>query len=280
MAMLVGAVMLGLWAVRILTTTPSNDRDWSPDQAKLPEVRFLDGDQVEIANIRNARYRTSQDYDLRWESRRYDLKQVQSLWYVVEPFADWRGPAHTFLSFGFANGDYLAVSVEIRKERGESFSPLRGLFRTYEITYVLGDERDLIGLRANIRKDDVYLYRINATPVQTQTLLRAMLARAEALRAAPEFYNTLTNSCTSNIVDHVNAIWPGRIPWSHRVILPALSDDLAYDIGLIDTHLPATTFRAAHQINDLAATYAAAEDFSTRIRGRVGPTALPIGATR
>lgn len=238
----------------------------------------LDAGQVEIANVRNAHYRTSQDYDLRWESRRYDLQQVQSLWYVVEPFADWRGPAHTFLSFGFANGEYLAVSVEIRKERGESFSPLRGLFRSYEITYVLGDERDLIGLRANIRKDAVYLYRINATPVQIKTLLRAMLARAEALRTEPEFYNTLTNSCTSNIVDHVNAIWPGRIPWGYRVILPALSDDLAYDIGLIDTQLPATTFRAAHQINDLAADYATAEDFSKRIRGRVVQTSPQIGA--
>ncbi|WP_170113317.1 DUF4105 domain-containing protein [Ahniella affigens] len=267
------AVIVLAYGLRVLGTSPSNARDWSPDQARLAGITSLDPDRVRISNIRNARYRTSQDYELRWESREYDLSQVDSLWYVVEPFADWRGPAHSFLSFGFSNGQYLAVSVEIRKEQGESFSPWLGLVRSYEIIYVLGDERDLIDLRANIRHDAVYLYPIKARPDQIRALLQSMLDRTNALARTPEFYNTLTNSCASNIVDHVNAIWPSRIPFSYRTLLPALSDDLAYDIGLIDTNLPAATYREAHRINDLAAQFRNLDTFSAGIRSRIRPSA-------
>jgi hypothetical protein len=191
---------------------------------------------------------------------------------VVEPFASWRGPAHTFLSFGFSDGQYLAISAEIRKERAETFSPLKGLLRQYELIYVVGDERDLIGLRANHRRDDVYLYPVRTTPASMRALLMSMLDRVNALAAQPEFYNTLSNSCTSNIVDHIDLIAPGRVPFSVKTLLPAYADDLAFDLGLIDTTLPRDNYRAAHRINDLALAYADREDFSTGIRARLRRT--------
>ena len=249
----------------VLLVHPSNQRDWSPDQQRLATAEF-DGDSVLVRNVRNAHYRSTSDYDVHWEDRRYDLSQIDSVWYVVEPFASWRGPAHTFLSFGFRNGDYIAISVEIRKERGESFSPIWGLLRQYELTYIVGDERDLIGLRANHRHDDVHLYPMRATPDAARALFVAMLERANALAAEPEFYNTLTSTCTSNIVDHVNTIAPEPIGFSFKTLLPAYSDDLAYDLGLIDTDLPRDQYRAAYRINELAAEHADSADFSKAIR--------------
>ena len=249
----------------VLLVHPSNQRDWSPDQQRLATAEF-DGDSVLVRNVRNAHYRSTSDYDVHWEDRRYDLSQIDSVWYVVEPFASWRGPAHTFLSFGFGNGDYVAISVEIRKERGESFSPIWGLLRQYELTYIVGDERDLIGLRANHRHDDVHLYPMRATPDAARALFVAMLERANALAAEPEFYNTLTSTCTSNIVDHVNTIAPESIGFSFKTLLPAYSDDLAYDLGLIDTDLPRDQYRAAYRINELAAEHADSADFSKAIR--------------
>jgi len=249
----------------VLLVHPSNQRDWSPDQQRLATAEF-DGDSVLVRNVRNAHYRSTTDYDVHWEDRRYDLSQIDSVWYVVEPFASWRGPAHTFLSFGFRNGDYVAISVEIRKERGESFSPVWGLLRRYELTYIVGDERDLIGLRANHRHDDVYLYPMRATPEAARALFVAMLERANALAAEPEFYNTLTSTCTSNIVDHVNTIAVEPIGFSFRTLFPAYSDDLAYDLGLIDTNLPRYQYRAAYRINELAAEHADSADFSKAIR--------------
>ena len=225
---------------------------------------------MHVTNVRNARYRSVSDYDVRWEDRRYDLRQLNSVWFVVEPFSDLRGPAHTFLSFGFADGAYVAISVELRKEVGETFHPLRGLLRQYELQYVVGDERDLIGLRANHRRDSVFVYPVQTTPAKMRELFTAMLERANRLAARPEFYNTLWSSCTTNIVAHINAIAPKRVPFSYKVLLPAYSDELAYDLGLLDTALPRDGFRLPHLINGRAAEFADREDFSVGIRRGIG----------
>lgn len=266
---LAALLVLGLigQGVLVLLFRPTNDRDWNPDQARLANPVITESGDLVVGNVRHARYRAADDFDVSWETRRYRLADAESLWFIVEPFADWRGPAHTFLSFGFRDGSYLAISVEIRKERGESFSPLKGLLRQYELAYVFGDERDLIALRAVHRKDDVYLYRMRATPVQVQALLASMVKRTQAIEASPEFYDTLTNTCTTNIVRHVGEIAPGRIPWSFKTLLPAYADDLAYDLGLVDTALPRDTYRGAHRINDRIDP-AAVDDpgFSARIR--------------
>ncbi len=266
---LIGAVTLFVlfYCLLIMLVRPSNVRDWSLDQTRLAHAKFS-VNKVQIQNVRNAVYRSSSEFDVQWETRTYDLSQIETLWFLVEPFSDWRGPAHTFLSFGFADDQYLGVSVEIRKEKGEAFSPLLGLFRQYELIYVLADERDLIMLRAKYRNDPVFLYKMRATREQIQALLVSMLQRANRLAEHPEFYNTLNNTCTSNIVKHIDVIAPGRIPWSYKTLLPAYSDDLSFDLGLIDTSLPRDQYRAAHQINALVLKYADSANFSKAIRSK------------
>ncbi len=254
------------YGILTLVLRPSNDRDWSPDQERLAQATFA-GDSVHIENVRNARYRSVSDYDVQWERRSYDLRQLESVWFVVEPFSELRGPAHTFLSFGFGDGRYVSISVELRKEKGETFHPLRGLLRQYELQYVVGDERDLIGLRANHRRDSVFLYPVRTTPEKKRELFVAMLERANALAERPEFYNTLWSSCTTNIVSHINDIAPERVPLSYKVLLPAYSDELAYDLGLLETTLPRDAFRRPHLINAQAAAFADRDDFSQGIRG-------------
>ena len=259
-------VILG-YLLLIVLVRPSNDRDWSLDTERTASAVFIN-DLVQIKNVRNAKYRSTTDFDARWEDRTYDLKNLESVWFIVEPFSDWRGPAHTFLSFGFGNGEYVAISIEIRKEKGESFSPLGGLLRQYELIYIIGDERDLIGLRANYRHDEVYLYKVKATPEKMRELFVSMLERANKVSQHPEFYNTLTNTCTTNIVEHINVIAPGRIPFSYKTLLPAYSDQLAYDLGLIDTVLPSDQYRSAHRINEQAKLHAKNTNFSDAIRKR------------
>lgn len=252
-----------LW--QIFGPRPSNHRDWTPDQARLPRVE-IEGRRVRVEGVRHARYRSTSDYDVAWEERTYDLDRLRSAWFLVEPFYDWRGPAHTLMSFGFDGNDYLAVSVELRKEKGEEFSPWKGLFRQYELMYVLGDERDLIGLRTNHRRDRVYLYPVRAPRERIEQMLVSMLRRANELREEPEFYNTLTSSCTTNIVRHVNELIPGRVPWSYKVLLPGYSDELAYDLGLIDTGLPFEEAQRRFRIDPKAQRIGIREDFSEEIR--------------
>ena len=228
----IAAGVLGIWLIWSLQR-PSNDRTWMADQVRMPLASF-NGDVVTIENLRHATYRSVEDYDVRWYRQRYDLSAIERVDFVVEPFASWRGPAHTLLTFGFADGEYVAVSVEIRKEEGESFSPLKGLFKQYELMYVIGDERDLIGLRVNTRKNPVYLYPIRATEGQVRALFVAMLERVNQLAERPEFYNTLTNTCTTNIVWHLEDLTDENLPVDLRVLLPGYSDALAFELGLVD----------------------------------------------
>ncbi len=256
----------GALAFAVFGPQPSNDRDWTPDQARLPWAE-ISGRRVDVHNVRFARYRSAADYDVFWEDRSYDLDRLESAWFLVEPFErDWQGPAHTLLSFGFAGNNYLAVSAEIRKEKGESFSPWKGLLRQFEVMYVIGDERDLIQLRTNHRRDPVYLYPVRAPRERIEQMLVGMLRRANRLRDEPEHYNTLTNTCTTNIVRHVNELVPGRVPWSYKVLLPGYSDELAYELGLIDTDLPFPEAKRRFRIDDEALRAAGREDFSQRIR--------------
>ncbi len=252
-------------ALFLLVVRPSNERNWAADQRVLPSAD-VDGEQVHLQNIRDFTYRSTDDYDVRYRDQSFDLDAIESVWYVVEPFSDWEGAAHTFLSFGFENGEYVGISIEIRKEEGEEFSTWKGLLRRYELMYVIGTERDLIGLRANHRRDDVFLYPVKATPEQTQTLFLHMLARVNALREKPEFYNTLFNTCTTNIVGHINAVFPGTVPFDVRILFPGYSDRFAYELGLLDTDLPFEEARAHFKINDRAAAFADDPDFSSRIR--------------
>jgi hypothetical protein len=152
--------------------------------------------------------------------------------------------------------------------------------RQFELTYVVADERDVVLLRTAHRKVDVYLYRSTATPAQAQALLKDMLARANGLAKQPEFYDTITNNCTTNIVDHINRLAAGRAPADVRVMLPGLADQYAYDLGLIDRTLPFAETKRRARINDLADRYQNAPDFSQKIRSRmIAPsTSLPPAA--
>lgn len=260
------SLLIIVFAVTNLATTPSNDRNWNDDQKRLP-YSVVDGDFVEIHNIRNFAYTSTTDYTQNYYDKTFDLNKLKRVWYVVEPFSGIPGSAHTFLSFEFEDYEFVSISVEIRKEKGESFSPIKGLFNKYEIMYVIADERDVIKLRSNYRKDLVYVYPAKATTEKAKGLFLDMIERANGLSQNPEFYNTITNTCTTNIVRHINKITPDRVPFFNlRILLPANSDELAYELGLIDTDLSFEDARKRFYINDKALKYADDPDFSFRIR--------------
>lgn len=260
-------LFLAITAVIVgFVTTPSNDRNWNDDQTVLPYAE-VKGDLVSIHNVRNFSYTSTTDFVKNYYDKVFDLKKLKKVWYIVEPFSGIPGSAHTFLSFEFADDQFLSVSVEIRKEKGESFHPVKGLFNKYELMYVLADERDVVKLRSNYRKDLVYMYPVKTTQEKTQALFIDVITRVNHLKDNPEFYNTITNTCTTNIVKHVDAVTPGRVPFLNlSVLFPESSDELAYKLGLIDTELSFEDARRRFYINDKALKYADDKDFSKKIR--------------
>jgi hypothetical protein len=260
---LIGFIIIIIIIVHFVTE-PSNDRNWNDDQVTLPYADVND-DLVSIHNIRNFTYASTTSYTKSYYDKTFDLNKIQKVWYVVEPFSGIPGSAHTFLSFEFEGNEFVSISVEIRKEKGESFNPIKGMFNKYELMYVIADERDVIKLRTNYRHDQVYVYPGKTD--KARELFLSMIARTNALKDKPEFYHSITNNCTTNIVQHIDAISPKRVPlYNLQVLFPARSDELAYNLGLIDTDLSFEEARKRFYINDRAEKYADDKDFSLKIR--------------
>jgi hypothetical protein len=256
-----GLVALLVWWS---TIEPRNDRAWQPDVARLPSAE-IEGDLVTLRNLRSFEYRSAADYTEQWYDRTVDLRQLDTLDLIA---VYWMGEAiaHTMLSFGFA-GEPVTISIETRKEQGEEYSALAGFFRRYELYYVLGDERDLIGLRTTYRAppEDVYLYRVHAPPENIRRLFLEYLAKIKQLHEQPEFYNTAITNCTTNIVTHVRAL-RADVPLDWRMLLSGYFPELVYARGGLDQTLPFEALRRRSLINDRARAANGAPDFSSRIR--------------
>jgi hypothetical protein len=257
------ALMLALLAWHA-TLEPRNDRQWQRDVAVLPTAE-IDGDRVVLRNVRNFDYRSETDYTPRYEDLTLDLRELDSL----DLFAVyWAGDAiaHIMLSFGFGDR-YVTVSIETRKEEGEAYSALAGFFRQYELIYVVADERDLVRLRTTHREppEQVYLYRLAARPENARRLFLQYLEQINRLAAQPEFYNTLTTNCTTNVLMHARAL-SDRFSLSWKVLLSGYFPEYLYDLGSLDRSLPFAELRARSLINEQAESAGDAPDFSQRIR--------------
>ena len=244
------------------------DRLWRPDLAIMPFAEFQDED-ITIKHVRNCRYRSETDYDVRHYDMTFALADVNKIDFLIVPFQNNSLLAHTMFSFGIRDGRHFIISVEARLDHGASYSPIRGITNKFELMYLIGDEQDLIPLRTDARKAEVYLYPGRATPDQVQNLLVDMLERANQLQRVPENYDTINNNCTTNLVNHINKLRPGSIPSDWRVLLPGHSDRLAFELGLLDVLGPFEAAREKARITAVSNLYQDSPDFSAKIREHI-----------
>ena len=235
------AALLAWWS----QIEPSNDRDWKAEAAVLPYVTFSN-DEFTVHNIRNFSYRTETEFTPAYYDRTFDVREFECLDVIA---SYWAGPdiAHIFLSFGFSGDKHFAVSIERRDERGEGYSTVKGLFRQYELMYVVADERNATRLRTNVHRDppeDVYLFTVQGRIDNARRLLLEYLRKINELHERPEFYNALATNCTSNIWLHAR-VNPGRAPYSWKILLSGHVPEYLYQLGRLDTRLPFPNCNAA-----------------------------------
>jgi hypothetical protein len=265
-------VFAGLFAVVVvwyISIQPSHDRSWRPEVAVMPRA-FVDGDRIRIKDVRNVDYRTTDDFTVRLEEREVLLSHLTSVDFFV---SDWmRAPvAHTFVSFNFDNAPPVCISIEARPEIGRGFEPIASIFKQFGLIYVVADERDLVRVRTNFRHEDVYLYRIQASPESARQLFLVYLERINELADRAEFYQLLSNSCTINIVRYARRA--GKMKqFDIRFWLNGYADRGLYRAGLLNPAIPFAELRRRSWINDVAQAAGDGPDFSERIRA-----SLPLG---
>ncbi|CAM5785320.1 hypothetical protein CCAE64S_01540 [Castellaniella caeni] len=262
----VAAVALAAWWISL---TPSNQRNWADDVARSLRGE-VHGAVVTLHNVRNFDWRSDTDYTARWQEASYDLETLQS---VDMALSYWMGPAiaHTLVSFGFADGRHLVFSVEIRKERHESFSAVGGFFKQFERSIIAAEERDILYVRAGPRGEQVFLYPIQMPLAAMRQLFLAYVDNANRLADSPKFYNTLTANCTTLVYDMVRPIVPG-LPMDIRLIVSGYLPEYLYRHHGLDTRQPLHTLRAQADITQRAAQAGPVADFSARIRATAQQT--------
>lgn len=241
--------------------------DWQ-EVSKVQSIAEFNGDFVTVKNIRNFQYDASGTPTVEnYYDKTYDLRTLKKVWYIVVPFDAGSPFAHTFMSFEFSDGSYLAITIEARLRKDQQYNDYNGVLHTFPLIYIAADERDAIYMRANLHKDDVYLYPVNATPEQGRLLFVDMLRRMNDLVAHPDWYNSIWDNCTSSIANHINKIWPGTLPkYDWQFLFTSYADQLALDKGLLGTKLPLGEARKKFYITDVAQKVGYVSNYSALLR--------------
>lgn len=247
---------------------PSNNRNWSDDVTKVPKITF-ENRNVTIKNFRNFKYHSNNDFDMNYETRTYNLDDLEGSDFIISYWDGHRTVGHTFISFRFKNQPPIAVSVEVRKEKGETYHPFNGLFKQYELIYVIGDERDLISLRTHHRSEETFLYPLNLNIEESEAFLLSLLKGAQKLQESPTFYHSLDQNCTTTLIKHVNDIPKFKVTAGINIILNGLSDYAVYQMKGFSNELEFSTLKRSCYISKLSQNLSIDEAYSKNLRTAV-----------
>jgi hypothetical protein len=259
-------IVFGAFALVVLwwlTLKPSNDRAWQPDVAQTAWAD-INADEVTIHNVRDCDYRTESDFTPRWETRSVRPSHITGMDVAINY---WGSPwiAHPIVSFQFADALPLCFSIETRKTIGQQYSTVKGFYRQYTLIYVVADERDVVRLRTNYRREDVYLYHALASPAQARQRFREYINTVNVLHENPRWYNAVTSNCTTSI--RAQREVDLRAPWDWRILLNGKADEMLYQDHAIATGgLPFAELKQRSLINERARAADQDPDFSKLIR--------------
>jgi len=250
--LLIALGIIGLfYLILFFTFQPSHDRDWELGHEALPSITYnATSSRVTIDNFRNFSWTAVKSAEASYETRTFDLDKITGVDVLISHFDDFEGLAHIFLSFGFKDGERVVVSLETRRESDETFSPLLGILRQFEIIYVVGSEEDIVGVRTGHRNERVYLYPTKATPEQARKLFNLLAEDINGVYQKPRMYNTLTNNCTNELTRPVEVMSEVNFPLTWKTILPGYFDEVLYELGLIDTSQSFVEIKLKHLIDN------------------------------
>jgi len=233
---LVGVLLIAL-AIFLLLQKPSHDRDWESGHDELPYMQIEDG-TITVENMRDFQWDGPFEATQNYITDTFNLEEMDSAEVIISHFAEFEGMAHIFLSFGFMDGRHIDISLETRRESDEKFSPLLGILRQFEIIYVVGTDRDLIGVRTGHRDERVYVYPVTASPEKIQELFITLSEEINDVYEKPRFYNTLLHNCTNELTRKVEKISNLNFPFTYKTFLPGFFDEVLYSMNLVSTSVP------------------------------------------
>ena len=230
------ALFAGAVAAFYVFITPEaqfgNIKKWEDCCARKPTVQKLDGNKFRIENVRDFRYRTPDDFDIRYFTGVYDADALKSLDLAVSHWDGMDDIAHTMLCFNFSDGKSLALSVEMRCPKGTSRGYYTTFFKQHALIYIWATPEDILNLRSNYRGEAMYLYRTAATPEEVRKLFLMLMKRTDELSGREEFYRTVFGNCTTEWLPYLKATRP-TLRWDIRALINGSFDRLLFEQGFL-----------------------------------------------
>lgn len=261
-------LFIGIFLIFILVKQPSHDRSWEKESKIMPEITISDN-TVTIKNMRDFTYSTSSITDYNYTERTIPISDIEKAYFVVEPFSSWKAVGHTFLTFDIKGQEPISFSVEARREDDESYSAIKGLFNTYELWYVWGNETDLIVRRGLYLDHPLHMYQLKLTQEGSQKLFKGLADKTIEISSNPKFYNSLFTNCTNELASIANDVTPNKIPFHYSLFFTGYSDEYLYKLGLIQNSISFTELEEKNYITNHVKELHSFENFSTELRKKL-----------
>lgn len=262
---IVSIIILIFIGIVYINITPSTDKAWNPRWKFISQIEPT-ASGYEFSHIRNWSYQNQQIRTQEYDQAIYNPANLTQVWFIVEPFGKWNGIAHTYLTFDFDNMPPLSFSIAARLETGESYSPIKGLFKQYELAYVWGYETDLLVRRAVYLDHQVYMYPLDIPESWQKQLFITLVEETERLHQQPRFYNTLTTNCTNTLAQIVNQLRPGTLPWNPARLLTGYADEYLYNLGYLPNETSFSKVQQKYAVDQWIRKHYQDENFSTSLR--------------
>lgn len=259
------ACVISLALLYLLTLKPSNNKVWNEQFAVNTNIE-VNGNEYTFKNVRDWKWDKNGVVSKEYLDKTYDINELENVWFLLQPFDSNKRLAHTFLIFDFSNGETISLSIEARREQGETYNGLLGAFKQYEIMYMWGTEKDFIGKRAVYDNQTIYMYPLKINDEYKKQLFIHLVNKTNSLYSNAEFYNTFTSNCTNSLAKVANEINKNSVPVNISWWLTGLSDKYLYKLGYINTNTPVEQIRQKYTITQFANEHINEGDFSRKLR--------------
>ena len=242
---------------------PSNDREWADDVSQAVGGN-IEGNVVTLDKVRDFVWRTKTDYVQRCGAPQLRSRAARFARHDRVVLVAALHRAHADL-VRLRLGSPRRFLGRDQTPEAPSFSEVGGYFKEFELVIIAAEERDIVRLRTNVRREQTYLFRLNFPPEVMRTLFLSYVTEANELKDTPRFYHTISSNCTTVLYAMLKRI-VGRLPFSYRVLLSGYMPEYFYSIGRLDIRYPLAELRALGYISERGRMADQSPTFSADIR--------------
>lgn len=199
---------------------PAAELKMPPYIGKRRPAQVLDSNPaaLRVANVRWQYNPYPQDDKFDWATATIKPELVKEVYFVKKPFAPEWIAAHSLLAFTFEKGGLvdakgnesqaLVLTIEAFLREGQTYDLKEGLKNKFGIVWLLTTWEDYVTRTALIDQARLIPYPLKNFSHQQKADMVRESVRLAGVNREGEYYHTITNNCTNNLLIVMNRVLP------------------------------------------------------------------------